>query len=83
MPGFKTQILVNMRGDLKFMELHLQPVYPHTLWKKAVWKIKLQKCHKENLEVEDYGKNCGKEHSACHLIEMLNQEVKSFGLSLY
>lgn len=38
------------------MELDLQPVYPNTLKKKVVWKIKLQKWHRGNLEGEDYGR---------------------------
>lgn len=29
LPGFKRQIFLNMEGDLKFLDLELQPVYPN------------------------------------------------------
>lgn len=46
LPGLKRQIFLSLRGDLRLMELDLQSVYPNTLKKKVVWKIKLQKWHR-------------------------------------
>lgn len=77
--------LVPVRAMLKMVgrggEFNLQPL-PNYIGKESFWKIKLQKWHRGNVEVEDLWKKDVERNTACYLIEMLNQEVERFGLSL-